>query len=224
MRKFKLIKRYPLLDELGVEVSNCDSPNWYYSKDKNGAVHLSLPPKEVENNPEFWEEITEKEWEVLEYNNEFIPFRESAIKSIKRLSDGEIFTIGDKLSDDDGEITGFEVTEKFAGGLMVKHESGRTSILYAQKVSYVMTSIDGVKLYIGDRCYQVDDDYRMHNREVDKTTHLTVKVFTFANLCAAQNFVNENKPSISRRELKDALTGLKSEYILEYILDKFKEL
>ena len=66
-----------------------------------------------ENYPEFWEKVVEKDYEILSYitiNSEIIKYQDLDINddcncdkylkihSIKRLSDGEIFTIGDKIN------------------------------------------------------------------------------------------------------------------------------
>ena len=64
-----------------------------------------------DKNPEFWEQVVEKDYEILSVitnNGKFIEkvYNQDAtiepywkIHSIKRKSDGEIFTIGDKLDD-----------------------------------------------------------------------------------------------------------------------------
>ncbi len=110
MKKFLLIKEYPGSPKLGIVYDEL----WFCSK---------LIP---ELYPEFWREITEKDYEILffiptEQNNTFLGIRSYKeikkqletynqtpenwfednhywdIYSIKRLSDGEIFTVGDKI-------------------------------------------------------------------------------------------------------------------------------
>jgi hypothetical protein len=116
MRKFKLIKTYPGFNKLGLIIEiNSEQETGYYSENK-----------------EFWEEVIEKDFEILEirgysgyyllqkngtfyysyddvstvlYGNkkggnsaETILNSKHHIHSIKRLSDGEIFTIGDKIT------------------------------------------------------------------------------------------------------------------------------
>jgi hypothetical protein len=153
--------------------------------------------KYIENSSD-WEEVVEKEWIVLEYNDEFIPFRNSAIKSVKRISDGEIFTIGDKLSDEDGKIIGFNIDEKFAGGLTVTYKGGQTSILYAEKdkTPPLFLTTDGEFIYEGDTYYYISEwGWKINTmteaskRKIDQNS----KTKRFKHFCAAQNFVNENK-------------------------------
>ena len=128
MNTYKLKKVYPGLPkdwEIGIEVglgcrtygySPCNGKytNWYINNDI------------IENNPEFWEKVVEKDYEVLSYikkdNSAITTKRENGfflnsmfkdshgvysdyqllntwnIYSVKRLSDGEIFTIGDQVS------------------------------------------------------------------------------------------------------------------------------
>ena len=94
--KYKLIKEYPGSPKVGTIITSVRS---YYNDIK------------VEMYPEFWEEVIEKDYEILEYyqkeftysknhvNWTYIFKQNYPIKTIKRLSDGEIFTVGDRLRD-----------------------------------------------------------------------------------------------------------------------------
>ena len=89
--KYILKKEYPGSPKLGNIIDNLEN-DW------------------IENYPEFWEEVVvKKDYEILSVitnNNKFIEkvYNQDAtiepywkIHSVKRLSDGEIFTIGDKV-------------------------------------------------------------------------------------------------------------------------------
>ena len=96
--KYILKKEYPGSPKLGNIIDNLEN-DW------------------IENYPEFWEEVVEKDYEILsvslqrsdkhkihnvsEYKNTVIEAllncNGNKIHSIKRLSDSEIFTIGDKV-------------------------------------------------------------------------------------------------------------------------------
>jgi hypothetical protein len=110
MKKYRLIKEYPGSPRLGTTVKRIDNSTMYKTIEDIGYPFLSIT---IENQPEFWEEIVEKDYEILEYKTESgltlkAPFLEDSehfyinqrckIHSIKRLSDGEIFTIGDKVN------------------------------------------------------------------------------------------------------------------------------
>lgn len=77
-----------------------------YSSMEFGYIHPDLVEKSAE-----WEEIIEKEYEILCYSQERNRLSHSLTKrdvtweihSIKRLSDGEIFTIGDSIKYKQGE-------------------------------------------------------------------------------------------------------------------------
>jgi len=120
MRKFKLLKKYPALPinwESGLEIV-FKGNNWYMPEDKS-ITQKSIHSEEVENYPEFWEEVTPPTYEILEFQD--IPgnryYKQSngrftinttyeydleemiannySITRIKRLSDGEIVQQGD---------------------------------------------------------------------------------------------------------------------------------
>jgi hypothetical protein len=122
--KYKLIKDYP---GSPCEVGEIVLTSWLHIK------HLK-----IEEFPMFWERVPEKDYEILAYkylgsgvvitrtkNDCFeqpgFLIKESAISnanihSVKRLSDGEIFTVGDEVVE--GEILAFE----FAGPITIKYK------------------------------------------------------------------------------------------------------
>jgi hypothetical protein len=86
--------------------------------------------KHVENSPEFWEEVVEKDYEILKYHSIENPSigrttcnsklnDTYSIYSVKRLSDGEVFTVGDKAKtvDTNGRhsIRQFRIKQKCFG-------------------------------------------------------------------------------------------------------------
>jgi hypothetical protein len=92
MKKYKLIKQYPGSVELGTIVEKCSftgsgviGNNKLYTNKKGFGV------ESPENYPEFWEEVVEKDYEIL-----ISRVVTKEILSVKRLSDGEVFTIGDR--------------------------------------------------------------------------------------------------------------------------------
>lgn len=79
-------------------------------------MNCYLDPADVEDNSEFFEEIIEKEYQILkiktnstricdciDYGNEYVTAllnsEHTSIYSIKRLSDNEVFSLGDELVD-----------------------------------------------------------------------------------------------------------------------------
>ena len=123
MSKYKLIKIYPGSPKLGTIVE-VDKDGWC-------CTSCNLNPQDY---PEFWEKVVEKDYEILSFKSNFYTFvldddgyysynknRERlslsnleknplyTIHSVKRLSDGEVFTVGDKC--DDGIVQGFNIID-----------------------------------------------------------------------------------------------------------------
>ena len=92
MKKYKLLKDMP----------NCKAGALWTKYPHNDSYNSnflmkgdSLLPERVENNPEWFEEIKKKTWQIIEKI-----FRNNGkwyIKSVKRLSDGVVFTVGDEV-------------------------------------------------------------------------------------------------------------------------------
>lgn len=134
MTKYKLLKKYPGIPENwyeGIEIVKIKynvlaNKNFYFTEDKN-ALHCILFPDEVENFPEFWQKVKEKDFEIMKVKIEgtvyqkqndgepyfnvdgrkfFERFHEDnlprlkyrdIIMEVKRLRDGEIFKVGDEI-------------------------------------------------------------------------------------------------------------------------------
>jgi len=109
MKKYKLIKEYPASPKLGFILfkRHCGT----YHNIETGNVYGS---RMIENQPEFWEEVVEKDYEILKT----CPI-EGTFYSVKRLSDGEIFTVGDKAKTVDingrHSIRQFKIKQKCFG-------------------------------------------------------------------------------------------------------------
>lgn len=63
MKKYKLIKEYPGSSKIGKIV---EDGNYCYSSIEDG-LKINIAKEYVENNPEFWEEIVEKDYEILSF-------------------------------------------------------------------------------------------------------------------------------------------------------------
>jgi hypothetical protein len=122
MESYKLIKTYPGSPEIGTEVfvHNC---KYYIHKGR------FFTKGEIENNPEYWEEVTGNGYEIISFisitrhssgdttsiddkgnhhwaiggsdlwtEQELLDHEGYGTHSVKRLSDGEVFTVGDKVN------------------------------------------------------------------------------------------------------------------------------
>lgn len=173
-KQYKLKKWYPSLQDRfkeGDMVFKADKWNAYTSKEgmMRGDIVCS---HEVEENPEFWEEVIEKDYEILKFKSSntddlcelrgdgkyhytwndsdrsgssleaILKIDTWRIYSIKRLSDGEVFTIGDYITSDhynDPRPISKILLER--GGVELKQKSellpvygGKTSLEDAVKV------------------------------------------------------------------------------------------
>jgi len=110
MKKYRLIKQYPNSPEIGFILE----PSNKYGH--NGYVYNGFPIN-TEKYTEFWKEVVEKDYEILYVFLEYgglgvvingkhngILAEEYKIQSIRRLFDGEIFTIGDRIEDDEHSV------------------------------------------------------------------------------------------------------------------------
>jgi hypothetical protein len=88
MKKYKLIKQYPGSPALGTIIQGKGKQGWY----TKGPGHTTYDWTQVVNYPKFWEEVIEKDYEIL-----ISRVVSQEILSVKRLSDGEVFTVGDLI-------------------------------------------------------------------------------------------------------------------------------
>ena len=216
MKKYKLIKWYPSLSNImpiGFEVcKNEKLCNYSNLQHKFNALSLD----EVENNPEFWEEIKEKEWEitsqVLEVRAAFL--YGYTIKSVKRLSDNEIFSVGDKVDNVYNTIIGFEITNDNNIRVKLKRNDSEVVVgllLNSLKIrKYLFKTEDDVEIFDGDNFYLIGKeftlkywDFKTHNY-IGNEIYLKDKV-KFSNEKSAQYYIDLNKPQYSLKEIEEAM-------------------
>jgi len=138
MKTYRLIKRYPGSPELGT----------IYNRMNNHFIEDFGICDNTFNDPEFskyWEEVIEKDYEILSIWNGNIVLNDLnnlnawlnpanrgkyVIHSIKRLSDGEIFTIGDNVSATNNVYTG----EYFENKISINKSGAWVSKYYDTKI------------------------------------------------------------------------------------------
>ena len=213
MRKFKLIKEYPGSPKLGTI---------------NGGTMNTLSLAIVDNQPEFWEEIIEKDYEVLSLigksqkepyrilNPNTGLFKHSTctyyieeldlnyllsggynIHSVKRLSDGEIFTIGDNTKY--GCIDKFYIKNNYLLSTTVLESNGRY-LKYLEKIKQpLFTTEDGVDIFKGDSFYTIDSNFKIQflkNSDEDEVDN------AWSTKEKAEEYILVNKPCLSLNDLK----------------------
>ena len=134
MKKFKLISTYPGSPKLGtilspkIDVENTNTNNYYWEGSWFNPTNFT----------EFWEEVIAPDYEVIQvlyateirtlfdgeyklfldgigFDLEYLLNNNGRIHSVKRLSDGEVFTVGDRVSRDEDIFKGtlLSINNKF---------------------------------------------------------------------------------------------------------------
>jgi len=221
MTKYKLIKEYPGSPKLGTI---------------NGETAITQPLYIVENQPEFWEKVIEKDYEILElallssdkhrivnmigntsgYIESLLNCNGNKIHSVKRLSNGEIFTIGDKAKTTGSYphiITSIEIRQK---SINRKEKSGIDRIWLnwelnaggnwletSEKVKKpLFTTEDGVDIFEGDEFYfiagtnkHIDSSYGTLIASQSAKAHCALARFSTKE--KAEEYILYNKPCLS---------------------------
>lgn len=209
MKKYKLIKKYPGIrksvpegsifkEDVGLESYSFLEPEGYFC----------VPSWEVVDQPEFWEEVIEKDYEILTIKSDYgfnigifkvkeFDLQKGAylkgpqadkfniardtisyilnnfkIHSVKRLSDGEVFTIGDKVRYKEGCSYGYFVISEFFlrrdGKILLQNDNKHICELLndVEKLSEVaFTTEDGVDIHEGDTYFFIGtDDFIWKNK------------------------------------------------------------
>lgn len=195
--------------------------------------------------PEFWEEVIENNYQILEYRTEGgnsckAPFLQGShqfyiderckIHSVKRLSDGEIFTIGDRITATnniyyDGykmtnrmsgawrpdftntQIHSFELTEgKLVATFSASNFTPKAGQLieHVEKVQKMLLAktIDGVDIYEGD------EFYCLSGNDIEKLTARVIEYeekLIFSTRDLAQEHIVLNTICLSLKDVKTIL-------------------
>lgn len=251
--KYRLKKSYPGSPKLGTEVVFSETHQVY---NYNGGDFFSeLPKNQVENLPEFWEKVEEPTYEILSFKSksvkdyilylkgkgfisvhgfEHVPSQSMLsnpnfdIHSVKRLSDGEVFTVGDNIKSGSTqyEILGFEkkdtTTQHGWLTIGVIYNSGGTDLSIIEKVKKpLFTTEDGVEKFEGDLFVPVNvsvddaDNYTIRGLNSEAKPYNTKiqeearknGVLWFSTKEAAEEYILMNKPCLSVKEVVDILAN-----------------
>lgn len=195
---------------------------------------------------EDWEEIIEKDYEILsiqcivsnfgnyiltkgsngKFKNEYkeIEFDPNYYKihSVRRKSDGEIFTIGDKVIGYNNSIAKIKTID-LVGEVSLnigtdKHEGFSLKNLKKAKQPIFQTE-DGVDIFEGNTYYKVvNETFQLLTMEnTSKGESLRSKIFSTKE--KAEEYILYNKPLLTLKDVEELLCKNTSSYFLE----KFKK-
>ncbi len=244
IKKYKLIKEYPGSPKLNTEI--IFTPGGWYShflpKISDSDDLNSIGSKEIKSYTEFWEEVIEEDYEILELISPYGPLpyhplnnksakenllkepflgKRYQIKSVKRLSDGEVFTIGDKII----VQRRYEVIESFDLGINIDNnlriKAGDTSWLL-KSIEHIKQSLfvteDNVEIFEGDEFYFVtvlDNNNIYRSNKLWKVCKPSPMGFVyepkhdkyFSTKQKAEDYIVMHKKQFSLREILDVYMG-----------------
>ena len=166
-----------------------------------------IPSYLVENSND-WEEIIEKNYERLLYKG-------NILYNVKRLSDNQEFTIGDKVLNSRNElktILGFvdtcNIQVELGTGNFVDYIDNLCNIQHYKEP--ILTTEDGYEMYEGDKVYFVEIGEYLHKGceivNSYKYNYILDKDFKFFKTKEnAEKYIYENKPEFSRKQILEAL-------------------
>jgi hypothetical protein len=217
MKKYKLIREYPGSDAKGTIAVLLETKHIYKGFRFNYSV------RHIENSPEFWEEVVEKDYQILKT----CPI-EGTIYSVKRLSDGEVFTVGDRIkvcqhgsTKTIDSIDLYGNTSSLKEGIWFTYSSGSCHMTYAiNQKNLVYLTLNEQDIFEGDTVWYV-------NRE--NFYYDYIKAYPEVNFCSerrayflteeeAKNFIIENKPALSIKEFWEITTMSGSNRVKSIVL------
>lgn len=249
MKKYKLIKEYPGSFKLGT-VLTYDSGYYSIPDVSNTSIRREL----VENHPEYWEKY--KDFEILAFRGNTntdlkgVLSKESAhlmlnntgtlesleitmldsgyeIYSAKRITDGEVFTVGDRVKQSNAShntifnITGFKFDVNNEH-LLALGGNGGIKLKKIEHLKPLFKTEDGVDIFEGDIVHQVDEKFMYHSYRWGAQNVIGGKPFPefkmFSTKEKADEYVLENKPlNINFKKLMSILNECAT-----YIIDENK--
>lgn len=214
MKKYKLIKKYPGSDPVGTIVTGKGEDGWY----SKGPGSRTYDWTQVVKYPEYWGEVVERDYEITLTRR--VPY---TIISVKRLSDGEVFSVGDRAmtqgSRGGHSIRQFRIKQKcnvrtpmpgiFAKDgidrIWIDWEEGsggnwlESTVKLKQKI---FLTHDGEDIFEGDTVWYVNKE----RLDLDHfTTHANVTFRSdlnayFLTKAAAESYLMNNKPCLSLKD------------------------
>jgi len=168
--------------------------------------------------------MTLRDKRQLEFALEEVKSSTFNIHSVKRLSDGEIFTVGDKVSV--GIIKAFSFYPKPSSLIpIVEHhifgDVSRTLCGLKKKGEHLFITEDNVTICKGDEYWFVADCDPPYTAIAGSYSGKDKDHKYFSTKAKAQEYIDNNKPMYSKQQIKDILYSFEcGEYIFKKSFDK----
>lgn len=175
---------------------------------------------------------TEIDGRIYSYTQECLLGEGAKIHSVRRLSDGEVFTIGDKVESVNRFYKGtWKIAEFIAANDMIYVTGDNQAVnLFAIKKYQkqpLLTTEDGKDIYEGDEYWFVSDQYHLlHQITANNYLIERNKYKRFSTEEAAKEYILMNKPCLSVNDVEKICILMYSREDYEQILNlnKLKEL
>lgn len=183
-----------------------------------------------------------RDWEIIAFDKDDLNKRyEANIKSVKRLSDNEVFSIGETVIRNNyaDKIYSFEIRDNEMFAIFCNEETCgafRLSELAKQKQPLFITS-DNVPIYEGDKIWFVFNDltpqenagfkdkWKLVSSKADHEYNCGNKYYkVFSSMDKAQDYILMNKRELNLNDVIDNLPALSSEHRNSTLIIKLKEL
>jgi hypothetical protein len=236
---YKLKQIYPNSPKLGTIITRRIVGEDYWSYDNSSVVLFAKD--HPENYPEFWELVVEKDYEILSYidnnniftvedNSEILERLNLKIYSIKRLSDNEIFTIGDKITSSlFSKLTDIDIIKHFYipdenfckiwtnifninDIIFGTNKFWQSNLHHTIKVKQpLFTTEDGVDIFEGDEFYFLQKDWLKYLNNygkliASKGTIAELAYKRFSTKEKAEEYILLNKPCLSLKDIEFAIS------------------
>jgi len=244
MKKFKLIKTYPGSPELGTVIIESTV---FTSSVGNSITYMpkgdsSFRIKYPMTYPEFWEEVVEKDYEILSFawsnktgrdiyanasrDSETMMIKNGyEINSVKRLSDGEVFTVGDEIKTPSStsycSIYDIIIRDNYVIiGCTHSLLASQQKIYLFEVINHIkyplFTTEDNVDIFKGDKYWAVakryiyestiDSEYEINAFDIEKNQtwfeqHNWANFWSFSTKERAEKYILFNKPSLSLNDI-----------------------
>lgn len=254
MKKYKCIKAYP-----GTTVGKETHDSWEGTE------------QSLNNFPEFWEEIPQLEYEIVTFTDTYNDYSKTKeglftintvyhhkeevllkredikIKRVKRLSDGQIFTLGDKVKHIEADYIytiknikihkvfytrNSDLTWKYIGKNQIyieEHDQKGAWLNSVNPYNVLFTTVDGVDIYLGDTFFIVNRNFRVQQCTGGHFQKERWDKYRFSSREQADKYVERNKPCLCLMDFETALNSIgylnadQSERFADFS-DKLKEI